>query len=129
MPLASEMDPARRWLRTMATGIVTYDELRAHVEQEERDGALGLTEVIDARGATTNLTGDEVRALVARTDTLVRRGRFGALAIVTDNDVAFGMARMYQILCERLPIQIGVFRQLDPALVWLDGAGSPVADY
>ena len=113
----------------MATGIVTYDELRAHVEQEERDGALGLTEVIDARGATTNLTGDEVRALVARTDTLVRRGRFGALAIVTDNDVAFGMARMYQILCERLPIQIGVFRQLDPALVWLDGAGSPVADY
>ena len=129
MPLASEMDPARRWVRTLATGVVTYDELRAHVEQEERDGALGLTEVIDARGATTNLTGDEVRALVARTDALVRRGRFGALAIVTDNDVAFGMARMYQILCERLPIQIGVFRQLDPALVWLDGAGSPVADY
>jgi hypothetical protein len=106
---------------------VTYDELRAHLEQEERDGALGLTEVIDARGATTNLTGDEVRALVARTDALVRRGRFGAVAIVTDNDFAFGMARMYQILCDRLPIRIGVFRQLDAALEWL-GSGSGVTD-
>jgi hypothetical protein len=41
MPVAADMDPTRRWLRTLATGVVTYDELRAHVDQEERDGALG----------------------------------------------------------------------------------------
>ena len=51
----------------------------------------------------------------------MRKGRFGALALVTDNDVAFGMARMYEILAERLAVQIGVFRDLGDALAWLDG--------
>jgi hypothetical protein len=66
-----------------------------------------------------------VRGLVARTHALVRKGRFGALAIVTDNDVAFGMARMYQLLCEMsLPVRIEVFRDLEPALAWLRAVGS-----
>src|SRR3954468_9071125 len=80
MAVAFEIDPVRRRLRTLATGVVTYDELRRHLDDEEHDGALGLTEVIDARGAATDLTSDEVRALVARTDALARRGHFGALA-------------------------------------------------
>ena len=63
-----------------------------------------------------------MRATSARTDALVRKGRFRALAIVTDNDVAFGMARMYQILCERLTVPIGVFRGLDQAMMLLRGA-------
>ena len=43
---------------------------------------------------------------------LVRKGRFGVLAIITDSNFAFGMARMYQILAESLPVQIGVVRTL-----------------
>ena len=66
--------------------------------------------MIDARGVTTDITASQVRSLVAQTDALLRQGRFGALAIVTDSDFAFGMARMYQILAEPLPVQIGVFR-------------------
>ena len=66
-----------------------------------------------------------MRSLVARTDALVRKGRFGALAIVTDNDVAFGMARMYQLLCElSLAVRIEVFRDLEPALAWLRAVSS-----
>jgi hypothetical protein len=125
MPVTYEIDSSRHLVRTLASGLVTYRELERHVAEEEHDDAIGLAEVIDARGATTDLTSDQVRGLVARTDALVRKGRFGALAIVTDNDVAFGMARMYQLLCElSLAVRIEVFRDLEPALAWLCAVNS-----
>ena len=121
MPVTYEIDSSRHLVRTLASDLVTYRELERHLAEEEHDDdAVGLAEVIDARGATTDLTTEQVRRLVARTDALVRKGHFGALAIVTDNDVAFGMARMYQLLCEMsLPVRIEVFRELEPALAWL----------
>jgi 2-hydroxychromene-2-carboxylate isomerase len=128
MPVTFEIDPARRTVRAVASGLVTYDDLTRHLAEEERDDAVGLAEVIDGRGATTDVTPDQVRALVARTDALVRKGRFGALAIVTDSDFAFGMARMYQILAELPPVQIGVFRTLDEATAWLSAAAGPLND-
>jgi 2-hydroxychromene-2-carboxylate isomerase len=128
MPMTLEIDPAHRTLRTVASGLVTYDDLSRHLDEEESSDAVGFAEVIDGRGATTDITPDQVRALVARTDALLRRGRFGALAIVTDSDFAFGMARMYQILAEPLPVQIGVFRTLEQAAVWLSAATEPVSD-
>src|SRR5688572_16215072 len=128
MPVTYEIDSSRHLVRTLASGLVTYQDIERHVAEEEHDDAVGLAEVIDARGATTDLTSDQVRGLVARTDALVRKGRFGALAIVTDNDVAFGMARMYQLLCElSLAVRIEVFRDLDPALAWLRAVSSTSA--
>lgn len=126
MPVTYEIDQSRHLVRTLASGLVTYEELERHVADEEHDDdAVALAEVLDARGATTDLTSEQVRGLVARTDALVRKGHFGALAIVTDNDVAFGMARMYQMLCETsLPVRIEVFRNLEPALVWVRAVSS-----
>jgi hypothetical protein len=126
MPVTYEIDVRRHIVRALAAGVVTYAELAEHLAEEENDDALGLAEVIDARGATTDLTPDQVRSLVMLTDALVRKGKFGALAIVTDNDVAFGMARMYQILVDALPVQIGVFRELGDALAWLEATGPDV---
>ena len=128
MPVTFVIDPARHMVRTAASGLVTYDDLARHLAEEERDNALGLAEVIDGRGATTDLTPNQVRALVVRTDALVRKGRFGALAIVTDSNFAFGMARMYQILAEPLPVQIGIFRTLDEATAWLNTVAEPISD-
>ena len=120
-----ELDRARRTVLTMASGLVTYDDLARHLAEEQRDDALGFAEVFDGRSATTDITPEQVRALVARTDSLLRQGRLGALAIVTDSDLAFGMARMYQILAEPLPVQIGVFRTLDEATAWLSALVLP----
>lgn len=128
MPLTFEIDRARRIVRTVASGLVTYDDLARHLADEERDDAVGLAELIDGRGATTDITSDQVRALVAWTDALVRKGRFGALALVTDSDLAFGMARMYQILAEPLPAQIGVFRTLGAAEAWLSATAGAISD-
>ena len=128
MPVTFEIDPERRMVRTVASGLVTYDDLARHLAEEERDNALGFAEVFDGRGATTDLTPNQARALVVRTDALLRKGRFGALAIVTDDNFAFGMARMYQILAEPLPVQIGVFRTLDEATAWLSAAAGAISD-
>ena len=124
MPVTFEIDQAHHTVRTMASGLVTYDELAQHLAEEARDDALGFAEVFDARGATTDITTSQVRLLVARTDALLRQGHLGALAIVTDSNFTFGMARMYQILSEPLPVQIGVFRTLDEATAWLSAAAA-----
>ena len=41
------------------------------------------------------------------------------IACVTPSDVGFGMGRMYQILSEDLPQQVGIFRTIEEALDWL----------
>ena len=69
--------------------------------------------------ASTTLTSDEVRALVNRTHDMLRQAPFGPTAIASDNNVLYGMARMYQILAERDGISIGVFRSLPEAERWL----------
>ena len=78
-----------------------------------------MDELLDARGATTNLTSQQVMMLAHRTEMLLRDGRFGVLAVVATARVTFGMARMYQILCDRLPTRIGVFRSIHEAHTWL----------
>lgn len=41
------------------------------------------------------------------------------LALVLSKDLAFGMARMYQMLTESTTKNVGVFRDIDEANVWL----------
>lgn len=43
-----EIDQSHPIVRTVASGLVTYDDLEQHVTEEEHDDALGLAEVIDA---------------------------------------------------------------------------------
>ena len=50
---------------------------------------------------------------------MLRQAPFGPTAIASDNNVLYGMARMYQILAERDGISIGVFRSLPEAERWL----------
>ncbi len=40
-------------------------------------------------------------------------------AIVADTEVMYGMARMYEALIARIPIEIEVFREMEQAQAWL----------
>ena len=44
------------------------------------------------------------------------------LAIVVHSDFSFGMSRMYEMLSDRLPQSIMVFRDYAKAEQWLSGA-------
>jgi len=116
-------DQARGWLVTTAQGAVTLEEVDAHLDLEERNSDLGRPELIDARSATTNVTADQVRRLAHRAADMLSSVRLGPTAIVTDNDVVFGMSRMYSVFAQRTGAAVEVFRDFDAASAWLEHNG------
>jgi len=119
MPIQYVIDGIHQRVLTHADGLVTFQDLSEHLDAEERDRGLGLHELFDARGATTNVTADEVRMLVQRAADTLRRIPLGPTAIVATDDVAFGMARMYAILTEQAGARVEVFRDVESADRWL----------
>ena len=97
MPVTHRVEEGQKRLWTSAQGVVTYDDIEAHLVQEERDDALALAEVIDARGASTDLTSSQVRALVSRTD---------ALGMVRLLVAAARQMPAYEKLTGRLPLRL-----------------------
>jgi len=120
MPIDFIYDEANDILLATATGLVTFAELRKHLNRESTARALGYREIFDASSATTDMTSDQVRALVSIMNDLMKRGPFGPTAVVTKNDLVYGMARMIEILAELAGgPSIRVFRMLDEAKQWL----------
>jgi hypothetical protein len=121
MAITYTLDRERRRMYTRAEGRLNMADLLDHLRVEELDRAEGYAELFDARGATTDVKADDVRRLVARTRELQAAGKVvGATAVVADNDVVFGMARMYAILSEFEHAPVAVYREVPPALEWLD---------
>ena len=112
-------------LITTADGLVTFEEINAHLDVEERNGDLNRPELIDARNATTNLTAQQVRHLAHRAADMLSRVRLGPTAVVTNNDTVFGMARMYSVFAESAGAVVEVFRDIDAASRWLAQFGHP----
>jgi hypothetical protein len=120
MPIRYSTDPVNRRLVTRADGVVTFAEIDAHLDIEQRNRDLDRPELIDARGATTDLTTQQVRQLVQPAANMLRLVELGATAIVTTDDVLYGMARMYSILAEGVGATSQVFRDVESATRWLN---------
>jgi hypothetical protein len=113
------IDPSTGLMLTRADGVVTFHDVNAHLDVEQRNRDLDRPELIDGRGATTDLTTADVRRLVQRAGAMLRTVDLGPTAIVTTNDVVYGMARMYSILAEGIGVNVEVFRDIDAATTWL----------
>jgi hypothetical protein len=124
MPIVMRFDPVTRRLLTTASGEVTLAELLEHIAAEGREGHLGAPELFDARQATTNLTSAEVRHLVERMRSKAVVGALGPTALVTTNDVVFGMARMYSLMSDTFDHRFTVFRSMIEAERWLNTGAS-----
>jgi len=123
-PIEMAFDPKKQRLRTTSSGMLSLSDLLAHLDDEERQGNLGVSELFDARASTTDLTANQVRELVDRMSRHAREGGLGPTALVTQNDLVFGMARMYSILSEDFDPRFRVCRDIESAERWLD-AGAP----
>ena len=124
MPMTFVVDRVLRWMVSRADGVVTYADLDEHLNAEERERALGLPELIDASGASTDVTSKQVERLVQRAAGMSRRMPLGPTAIVVQDPTAFGMARMYAILMDQVA-PVGVFRDRASAISWLHGIEPP----
>ena len=120
MPIDFVFDSARGRLQTTARGLVTLRDLLDHVDDEARNQHLGATELFDAREATTDLTSLQIHELVDRMRHHATFGRLGPTALVTENDVVYGMARMYSILSHEFDASFAVFRDIASAEQWLE---------
>lgn len=70
--------------------------------------------------ADINFTVDELRKIVAHTEGyLAHRSPGYKLAMVSDDDLIFGLARMFMAYCEHLPIKITILRTLEAAMEWV----------
>jgi len=85
------------------------------------DFRIDMNVVWDFRGVSDiNFSADELKQIVAHIEAyLVYRSPGYKLALVTDDDLIFGLARMFMVYCEHLPIEITTLRSMDEAMQWV----------
>jgi hypothetical protein len=119
MPVGYTIDLARSLVLSRGWGVVTDRELLAHARALSADPrfARSFHQLADLRDVTDARVTESTKKQM-----LVRLNPFGAgarRAMVVTCDVAFGMARMYQILRDGSPDELEIFREMDDALQWL----------
>jgi hypothetical protein len=124
MPIDYSIDRARRWLFAVANGSVTYSEVVAHLGKERDDNGLPFTELIDATEARAALSAAEVRQIVDLLRDLGHRNALGPTAVVTGDDMSYGVMRMLGILVEDV-CDIRPFKDRSKAEEWLSTIPMP----
>ena len=118
MPMTFRVDHERREIYTVAEGPITLTDIRYHLEEERRAGALAYRELIDGSKAVVAFSTQDVRATVELLRELGRQGELGPAAVVVADELAFGMLRMLQMLVDDVCV-IRPFRSLPEAEAWL----------
>jgi hypothetical protein len=122
MPMTYTIDRAHNLVRTTGTGVLTDDHVMAHRKALTDDPEFSpqMRELSDIRQVTDfQVTPAGVRIMVASDVKMVATGGMHQLAIVADENVAYGMSRMYQTLGEPNIRTVGVFRSYEEATEWL----------
>src|SRR6516162_4029498 len=120
MPIQFHYDPDVGILFTRAEGLLTFDEILRHLNEERDAKGIAHPEVFDATQARTDATAEQIRVVVQRMIGMGRQGAFGPTAVITNNDVLFGMASMLAILSELQDgPKVQVFRTFSEGLDWL----------
>lgn len=118
MPAQYTIDSDRRIIFSQAIGVVTADDLRDHQSRLRADPAFDakFDQLWDLSGAT------EVQIEAEAIKELARARSFEAgakRAVVAPSDLAFGIARMFQLLHDEAPEEVRVFRSEADARRWL----------
>lgn len=115
---AYTIDPARSLVLSRGWGPLTNADLTQYLRLLADDSRFrsGFNQLCDLRDVTEMRVGTSgIRQIVSLNPFVAGSRR----AVVVASDVAFGMARMYQILTDASPDELEVFRDLDEALRWL----------
>jgi hypothetical protein len=118
MPVRYVIDVNRRLVRTSFTGILTVDDLLTHIAELRADPAFNpqFSEIIDASQVEDVPLGYEELKRLAPMDpfsTSTKRA-----FVIPTRTVAFGVARMYQLLQNEDP-RIRIFQNEEDAARWL----------
>ena len=114
------IDLDKRRVTSTVTGVIGDTDLQEHMNAlgEDPDFGEDLDQLMDLTGASKI----EVTSAMVRDS--FQASPFGSgsrRAIVASSDLAFGLARMFQILRDDHPDEIEVFRGIEEAGRFLDG--------
>jgi hypothetical protein len=124
MPITLSVDHATREVKAVATGPITFEDIRHHLLQERDQGGLPYREFIDASKAEPVCSTSDARATVDLLKTLGSQGMLGPTAVIVPNDVSYGLVRMVEILLEEFA-KVRPFHttEVTEAREWLEGEG------
>lgn len=123
MAINFHIDKVNRRIYSKAVGLITFEDLLAHMKADIEPEVVHYSEIFDCTEATTNLTVEQVRKLSEERLRIAQSQPAGPVAVVATNDLFFGMFRMFDMLTETIrPIR--VFRDIKAAEQWLDSVDS-----
>lgn len=124
VPIALERDQHRRRLVARVTGLLTIHETVVFLRTARADPAIETWPLIfDTRGATTDMTPEDVESAVATVDEIRRRSTIprGHVAIIADDDLLYARMLLYETLLNEIGIgSVRAFRQPEAAERWLE---------
>ena len=119
MPISYYVDHQRRRVYSRCEGVVTYEDLRAHINAEENSPAASYGELFDCSDATTDLTRAQIRALADEREIVAERREAAPVAIVAADENLYEMLQIFDVLTEQIrPMQL--FPKTEAAERWLD---------
>ena len=112
--------PDEKYLLVKISGILEWEHLKITAEKittsnefpADVDTLYDLTEM-----DFSNITAEFEEKLVLFRKQLDRG--HAKIACVVSSDVGFGMGRMYEVLSDKLPQQVRIFKKLEEAQQWL----------
>jgi hypothetical protein len=107
---------------TTFKGDVTPEDVRSYRAAVRADPLAhpGLLALVDCREASTLFSTPDLKALAAEAVALYARTAVRQrCAVLVASDVAFGLARMYEVLLKDTPIDLEFFRDPEQAMSWL----------
>jgi hypothetical protein len=123
MAYTYEIDRRRNFVRIIVTGRDSVADILRRMREISNDLRFspGMDVLNDFTGVTDlNLSADDIDGITKlqkALDDLIGGGR---QAIVADQDLIYGLGRMYETLAEgRVSMKIRIFRQLREAEAWL----------
>ncbi len=124
MPFKSKIDVQANLITHFADGPLVLEELLSTFDSVHSDPLFRPAMNVLWDFTSASITGgstDEIQALAAAIGRRLDHGGFYKVAIAAPQDLAFGLARMYEAYAGQLPIELNVFRSRGEALDWLRG--------
>jgi len=123
MPMTFQSDLSKEFTIFTITKDVMYDEFRNTLRSYAETGTTSF-EIFDFRNSSEySFTAEQIDQLIDDAKSSTNSRPFGSkTALVVNNDVDYGMSRVYQALsiAEGLTWETGIFRSLDEAYKWLN---------
>jgi hypothetical protein len=127
VPLTPEFDDRRRRILVRGTDVIRFDDIVALIVTARADVEHRMWPMlVDATGATTDITEGEVERLATLVRTAVEtQGMRGLVAVAASDDTLYARMLSYETTCAANDVNvIRIFRNAADAHRWLDIVGA-----